>query len=59
LTNRLGQLLRYDSGGNIGAAAGSKADQNLDRSLRILFGQVLGRGRPHAEGEQQAKQDAR
>jgi hypothetical protein len=61
LTERLGQLLRQNSGGDIGAAAGGEADEDFDRLVRITCGLAFGRGQINGEGkpEQQAKQDPR
>jgi hypothetical protein len=56
LTERLGQLLRQNSGGDVGAAASGEADEDFDRLVRVC--RDLGVCRRQIYGKREAEQQA-
>jgi hypothetical protein len=58
LAQTFGQFLRQDAGGDVGAAAGGKADKNLDGPVGIARGLRVAREHEHTRGEDETQQDA-
>jgi hypothetical protein len=58
LTQSLAQLLRQNARGDVGAAAGGEAHDDLDWPVRIRCGLRLARERGQAGGEREPEQNA-